>query len=614
MVAERKSMLDRRSAGALAAALCLLCTGAASAQQTSPANLDRVEVTGRKGEASKWLRAESQHFVVFSDTREEDVTALLDNLEKLDRMLRAYTQAAGKPALPEPKLTLVYQAQLQDLGEVDDGVPADAVGLYVSCAAGVQGFLVHQERVPSLGDGQLDKAPLDPTLSAVFEAYARHFLYRHTDIRTPAWFIEGFAQYFSTVRFSSHQMVVGRVPPTLAEYQRFLDEGSPYSLEYDQVLRNDLLGARNPGGPAGVRLEFSAKAWLLTHYMMSSEGNRRRLSRYLALVGEGASPTAAFERAFRIKVGDLGRVMWRYSLSKLQVLRVAPQELPAARVSFRGLPLAAGEFVLANAALKACPGPQAGTSLLKKVDALAARFPADSQARLTLSRAQIDWGDPQQALSRLTADLRDDDNDFEARYLAGMASLRLAARSDGDARRAYAQAARDHLQRARALNPLSTEAAHAFFRAAVAVSDGPDDSAVQAVISAWQSAREVDALAASAALAYAYTGRADEADRILGAMVRTAGDPSTAEWATQWQQRLEAGVTRGDILAEMRRDAAADAPFKEWTLHHPSVMRKVKLARGLEAAQYFINEQRQQQERDRAAQPSNNQGGDTQRR
>jgi hypothetical protein len=64
----------------------------------------------------------------------------------------------------------------------------------------------------------------------------------------------------------------------------------------------------------------------------------------------------------------------------------------------------------------------------------------------------------------------------------------------------------------------------------------------------------------------------------------------------------------------MRRDAAADAPFKEWTLHHPSVMRKVKLARGLEAAQYFINEQRQQQERDRAAQPSNNQGGDTQRR
>jgi hypothetical protein len=137
---------------------------------------------------------------------------------------------------------------------------------------------------------------------------------------------------------------------------------------------------------------------------------------------------------------------------------------------------------------------------------------------------------------------------------------------------------------------------------------------VQAVISAWQSAREVDALAASAALAYAYTGRADEADRILGAMVRTAGDPSTAEWATQWQQRLEAGVTRGDILAEMRRDAAADAPFKEWTLHHPSVMRKVKLARGLEAAQYFINEQRQQQERDRAAQPSNNQGGDTQRR
>lgn len=73
-------------------------------------------------------------------------------------------------------------------------MPADAVGLYSSCASGVQGFGVHLERIPSLGDEQLEKAPLNETLSHVFEAYARHFLYRHTDIRTPEWFIEGFAQ------------------------------------------------------------------------------------------------------------------------------------------------------------------------------------------------------------------------------------------------------------------------------------------------------------------------------------------------------------------------------------------------------------------------------------
>jgi hypothetical protein len=606
-------MLDRRSASALAAALCLIFAGNASAQQPGRAGLDRVEVAGRKGEASKWLRAESQHFVVLSDTREEDVAALLDNLEKLDRMLRAFTQIAGKPALPEPKLALVYSAGPRDINEVDDARPADAVGLYVSCTAGVQGFLVQQERVPSLGDAQLDMAPLNATLSAVFEAYARHFLYRHTDIHVPVWFIEGFAQYFSTVRFSDRQMVIGRLPPTMGEYQRFLEEGTAYSLEYDHVLRNDLADAHSLIGPPGVKLEFRAKAWLLTHYMMSSEGNRRRLSRYLALVGEGASPTAAFEHAFGIKVDDLSHVMWRYGLSKLQVVRTAPQDLPAARVSFRRLPLAAGEFVLADAALKACPSPQAGASLLKKVSALAARFPGDTQAGLTLSRAQIDWGDPQQALPWLTAELRDDESDVEARYLAGMASLRLAARSEGEARRAFAEVARGHLQRARALDPRSTEVAHALFKAAVVVSDAPDDSAMQAVISAWQVAQDVDALAASAALAFAYTGKADAAHQILSGMARAASDDSTATWAAQWQERLEAGVTRGEILAEMRRNAVTDAPFKEWTIHHPAILRKLRMARSLQVIKELVTEQGPQQ-RGPVGQPPNNAAGGMQRR
>jgi hypothetical protein len=51
----------------------------------------------------------------------------------------------------------------------------------------VQGFAVHLERIASLGDEQLDKAPLNDTLSYAFEAYARHFLYRHTDIRHPSY-------------------------------------------------------------------------------------------------------------------------------------------------------------------------------------------------------------------------------------------------------------------------------------------------------------------------------------------------------------------------------------------------------------------------------------------
>jgi tetratricopeptide (TPR) repeat protein len=580
--------------------------GAACAQAEAPAtaNLDRVQVAGKKGEASNWFRAESQHFVVFSDTREEDVSQFLDNLEKFDHLLRIYAQPHQTPSSPEPKLTLYYHASLSDLRRVGDGSPVDAVGLYSSCASGVQGFGAHLERIPTLDDAQLGKAEPNATLTNAFEAYARHFLYRHTDIRTPAWFIDGFALYFSTVRFSERQMAVGRAPQAVANYLRFLGAGRRYSLDYEDVLQGNLANAHSYAGTAGVRLEFETKSWLLTHYMMSSEDNRKRLNRYLLLTGNGASPRDAFERAFDMKLGDLDRVLWRYSLRGLEVMKGMPEALPVAQLSFRTLPRSTGEFVLADAALKACPRPEAGQALLKQVTELAARFPDDALGRMTLSRAQIDWADPQPALARLEADLQDDVGGFEARYLAGMANLKLAARSQGEVRQGLLKAAQQHLQLARGLDGRSPEAALALFKAQVAAADSPDDAALKDVIAAWRTSRELDALAASAALAYAYTGRADDADRVLEALAQKVQDPSASQWLVQWRKHLATGVTRGEILAEMRRDPMSDAPFREWTVDKDSVLQRVELGYGLESAGDFIKEQMKQQSP--AAQPSGN--------
>jgi hypothetical protein len=589
-------------ANAIAAALSLLAACAAGAQPSVPASpVQSVVVAGKKEDVSAWFRAESRRFVVYSDTREEDVTQLLENLERLDHLLRIYTLPMHQAEQPEPKLTLYYHTRVSDLRNIDEGMPADAIGLYSSCASGVQGFGVHIERIPSLGDEQLDKAPLNETLSYVFEAYARHFLYRHTDIRVPTSFIDGFAQYFSTVRFSDRQMVVGRMPNALSGYLNFLDDGRRYGLEYEDVLEQKLDNGHSYGGTAGVRLEFEAKAWLLTHYMLSSEDNRKRLNRYLLLVGRGVAPTAAFERAYGLKRSDIDKVMWRYSRVGVKVLRVEQPAVAPTRVSFRTLPVAAGEFVLADAALKSCPSRQAGEALLKQVTALAARYPDDDFARLTSSRAHIDWGHPEEALPALNAVLRGDDAHFEARYLLGMANLRLAERSAGDARRAHLQAARGELERARALNPQSPEAAFAIFKAEVAANDEPAGAALQGVISAWQNAREVDALARSAALAYAYAGKADEAHETLGSLAQDVRDKPMAQWARQWQSRLETGVTRGDILAEMRRTSAPDASFKEWTINQEGVLQDVRLKYSLEAGADLIK----QLQKDASARPSN---------
>ncbi|CAM4091661.1 hypothetical protein [Roseateles saccharophilus] len=595
----------RKHTMAAAAALCLLSANGADAQQVGAANLERVEVAGRKAEVSRWFRAESQHIVVYSDAREEDVSQLLDNLEKLDHLLRIYVLPFRPEVAQPPKLTLFHHARLSDLRTIDGDLPADAVGLYSNCAAGVQGFGVQLERIPKLGDEQLKKSALNDSLSYAFEAYARHFLYRHTDIRSPVFFIEGLAQYFSGVRFSEQQMVVGRVPGGLARYLNFLGSGRRYSLEWEDVLEHRVANARNYGGPAGVRLEFEAKSWLLVHYMLSSDDNRKRLSRYLALVGEGLAPTPAFELAFGMKAADLGRVMWRYGLSGMQSLQVARPELPSARVKFRSLPRATGEFLLVDAALKSCPSRPAGEMLLRRATDLAAQFPDADAARLTLGRAQLDWGDPQAALSQLAPLLQDEGGNAEARALAGMAELRLAGSGQGEGRLAHLQAAQRELQSAQYLDSRSPEVALAILGAETLAPHVPDDAALQAVVSAWQASRDSGALGRAAALASAYAGHGDEAYRTLGVLAQDGRDEGTARWATQWRSRLETGVARDDILAEMRRGLTPGAAFKEWTLDKAQVMNEVERSSGLEAAAAFIKEQQQQQQSP-AASPAGN--------
>ena len=161
------------------------------------------------------------------------------------------------------------------------------------------------------------------------------------------------------------------------------------------------------------------------------------------------------------------------------------------------------------------------------------------------------------------------------------------------------------------MNPRSPEVALAGFKAEVAAADTPDDAAFQGVIAAWQAARDVDALTRFAALAYALTGKADEAYQALGTLAQNEEVPAMAQWARQWQGRLETGVTRGELLAELRRTDVPDAPVKAWTINKRRVLQKVELSAGLEAADAFIKDRQQQGD---GGQPPGNAAGGAGRR
>ncbi len=575
-------------AGAVAALALLGAPAAALESNPAPAG-QRITIQGQKN-PSAWFRAESQHFIVYANTSQQAVAELLHNLERLDFLLRVYTKAYFKEQQYEPKLTLYYHERLGTFSWNADPAPANAVGVYSSCTANVQAAAVAFDAIAQLDNARLTSAPANNTLGFLFEGYARHFLYRHTDVRAPLHFIEGFAQYFANVRFSDNQMVVGMSPLDMKRYLNFLEEGNPYSLDYEDVLHDNDSKGRNPAGESGIKLEFTARSWLLTHYMLSSEDNRLRLARYLNLANRDVPARKAFETAFGIKVGDLGEKLWRYRLTSVKVLQVEVPNLPAAHIAFTSLPDTVTNYVMMDATLKSCPGRAAGEALLGKLAGRSGEIPNHPLARLALSRAQVEWGNPQDAIPALAAMVRDNQQDSEARYLLGLAHLRAARSLQGAARDTHLETARTHLVDAVNANPSSAEAAYALLRTELETGDVLTETAMTAAELAWANAREVSEYGRMAALMYAYAGNSAKSRQALNVLAHDRRSPAMAEWATQWQARLAAGVDRAELLAELRR-APADAPVREWTMAHDSVMQEVIRSSGAEKLRDYLKSQ-----------------------
>jgi hypothetical protein len=563
------------------AAIGLLFTLTANAQDTSPAPEQRVTVEGQKN-PSKWFKAESEHFVVYSETSKDSVRLMLQNMERLDYLLRVYTKPFFKTQPREAKVTLYFHDRQGDLSQHANSMPGDAVGLYNSCSAGVLAAGVELDPVVEIDNAHLSKAAANDTLSFLFEAYARHFLYRHTDIRAPLSFIDGFAQYFANTRFSDDQMVVGKTPVALGQYLTFISDGHRYSLEYEDVLDDNDSKGHNYAGVPGIKLEFAARSWLLTHFMLSSEENRTHMARYLDLANRDMPASKAFETAYGIKPAQLGNMLWRYRLSLAKVLQVEAPALPALRIAYTGLPNSVTDYVMMDATLKSCPSRAAGEAVLRKMSGHAGGTPNHPLARMALSRAQIDWGNPQDAVPYLSTLVGADKRNPEALYLLGLAHLRLANQQQGAARASSLEAARGHLTDAVNADPTSAAAAYALLRSELDSGEPLTTTAMTAAQLAWSNGREVNEYTRAVALMHAYAGNNAKSRQALSTLAHNRRDPVMAAWARLWQARLVAGVDSADVLAELRRSPAPGTAFKEWTIDSDDVMRLVVASAGRE--------------------------------
>jgi hypothetical protein len=555
------------------------------------------------------VRAESAHVVVVSNAARADVARLVEHLERLDALLRTYTADYGAAAAgPEPKLNLIYLDDNRELNRVTANHPSGSIGLFRDCAGSAQGFLVHTGPLTAVEDDRLATAPLHEGLSYVSQAYARHFLYRHTDVRAPSAWIEGFSSYFSGVMFGTKQMVIGRTPPGVGRYFAFRDEGRVYNLDYDSMLGPDPYKNLSDTRAQAARVEYQARAWILAHYILGAGERRQRLGTFLNAVHKGGDPAVALRDAFGLEVADASTALWRYRLQGAKVLRVDMPFKVRPEIAFKTMSATSGEFVLADTVLKACPAPAEGERLLRTLTTDAAKVPNVDAGQLALSRARVDWGDPAAALPWLQKAARRADASADVLVLLARANLKLAARVDAAQRASYLDGARTSLAKAREREPGLGSIALAELDLALLSDGAPNRAVLDGVISAWRTTRDSGALARAAALSWCYLVDAPKAEHVLRMLANDARDPGMAAWATDFQRRLDAGLTLAAIQAEMRKGLDGAAPAggaSEWTLDLIGQMKEVEAQAGIEYARQAMQMQMQQQMQQQMQTPIN---------
>jgi len=577
------------------AAVCALASGVSAAAESEPQS---IVVTGQRA-TSPWVRAESAHVVVVSNAARADVALFVEHLERLDALLRTYTADYGAVgAGPEPKLELIYLDDNRELDRVTQDRPTGSIGLFRECAGGVQGFLVHTDALTPVTDDKLATTPMHEGLFYASQAYARHFLYRHTDVRAPSAWIEGFSSYIGGVRFGSKQMVIGRTPPGIGRYFAFRDEGHVYNLEYSDMLGPDPYKNLSDTRAMAARVEYEARAWILAHYILGSGERRQHLGGFLNAVHKGADPAVALHDAFGLDVDKVSTDLWRYRLQAAKVLRVEMPFKVRPEITFKTMSATSGEFVLADTVLKACPARAQGESLLRTLTTDAAKVPNVDAGQLALSRARVDWGDPAEALPWLQKAARRADASADVLVLLARANLKLAVRADAGARAPYLDAARTSLARARERESGLGAIPLAELDLSLLADGAPSRAALDGVIAAWRTTRDSGALARAAVLALCYLVDAPKAEHVLRVLENDTRDPAMTAWAADFHRRLDAGLTLAAIQAEMRKGldgTLAAGGANEWTLDLVAMMKDAEAQAGMEYARQAMQQQMQQQ-------------------
>jgi tetratricopeptide (TPR) repeat protein len=465
-----------------------------------------------------WRKAETRHFIVYSNSFERDLRDDAIELERLDQLMRATF------ALPDfeggRKLPVYVVRNRRELGIASPGLGERSAGFYTARFRDVRAVAIR-------GDGD----------EFLRHEYAHHFMYRNFPGTYPAWFREGFAEFFMTATVTPN----GRASVGKSSLMRIRTLNNIPWLPMEQVLTGQY-----ERGESGKHAAFYAQSWLLTHWILTDPERRRRMQAWLGDTARGVAPEAALRTHFDMDVRQLERTLRVYldagpRYAELEVGGAEPT------LTVTTLPDSADDVLLLD--LNARDGGPAdqGPDMLASAREAAADHPGDALAQMMLARVELRWGDPA-AAERAVQPLLDADP-ANTDLLLLMADARITAGdklTDPEERERLYRQARGFLARAYAADPGDNRIYQNIAYSRRFAPDYPTENDVELWRRAVAIAPEVASNRAVTAEAMLRHGLVDEAEQVI---LPVANDPHGGERPERLQRIL-------DRIAELRAGAA----------------------------------------------------------
>lgn len=461
--------------------------------------------------AEKWTKAETRHFVVYSNG---DATALrksAENLESFDDMFWTL-YGLEPPSEPEAKLKVYLVGSTPDLRRVAPTMSANVAGFYSASPDETFAVVIR-------GAGQ----------TVIQHEYVHHLMLRHFPGVYPAWFVEGYAEYLMTADIDAKSADVGKP-----------DEGRQYDLTNNKWLPwTDVLGEEVSGIPAAKRFQFYAQAWLLTHYFLSEPARMPQFQAYIAAVSNGEKSVDAMTKATGMTPQALEKALRLYYSGAPHYREIDRSKRPKPEVTITPMP-ASAELMLEDLDVRTGVPEASKASLLADIRARAASYPNDAFAQVVLARAEIVLGDPAVGAAILKKRMAADPRDVEALALEAQ---RLVA--EGDADQARQQADYDQagvlLAQAFKLDPTRYQTLYAFAETRRLDPHYPSDNALQALLISFKQAPQVATIRMATAQALIARGKKAEARALLLPLVNDPHGGGAAEAAKAMLKSIEEG-------------------------------------------------------------------------